>query len=358
MPWNWNVYGEKVGRPAETATKATWQDYDAEYLKGMLLDRTRQHRFRAEDLNGPNLTAEKQVYLQEVAKNYEQEAEACLKQEFKAWLQGTHEENVKARDNREDSYYQNKMSEKDGGPKRRSVEGDPFDLLDNQGDVAYRHTGWQATRWGTKPLTHLEGVRDFLRQDAVEDDNTDRDMNLLAHYGPQNLDEAWMYFKHWVKRRPVTTVCLKKPGLTEIDPANPRMNGTGPSNWIEPVLQPPPIPVPETSVRFVETPESELQRDRQQRTQWAKEEKAAEARAIAMARADGYSPFVGGTPPTVSRRAVRAPDIEEARAPPTLRDDSDQPLRSVSNFLGESRTPYRTSVNNPPLRSVSNFFRE
>ena len=94
-------------------------------------------------------------------------------------------------------------------------------------------TGWQATRWGTKPLTHLEGVRDFLRQDTVEDDNIDRDMNLLAHYGPQNLDEAWMYFKHWVKRRPVTTVCLQKPGLDEIDPANPRMNGTGPSNWLD-----------------------------------------------------------------------------------------------------------------------------
>ena len=211
MPWNWNVYGDKFGRPAETATKATWQDYDAEYLKGMLLDRTRQNRFRTDDLNGPNLTAEKQVYLQEVAKNYEKEAEACLKQEFKEWLQGTHVENVRARDSHPDSYYQNKMSETDGGPKRRSVMGDPYDLLDNQVSGGRPHTGWQATRWGTKPLTHLEGVRDFLRQDMVEDDTTERDMNLLAHYGPHNLDEAWIYFKHWVKRRPVTTVCLKKP---------------------------------------------------------------------------------------------------------------------------------------------------
>ena len=55
-------------------------------------------------------------------------------------------------------------------------------------------------------------------------------MNLLAHYGPQNLNEAWMYFKHWVKRRPVNTVCLHEPG--SIDPDNSRMNGTGPSNWL------------------------------------------------------------------------------------------------------------------------------
>ena len=229
MPWNWNVHGEKVGRPAEAAAKATWQDYDAEYLKYMLRgDASRNSRFDTTDLND----AEKQVYLQEVTKGYEREAEACLKQEFKQWLQGTHEENVKAKDKKAESYYQNKMSETDGGPKRRSIMGDPSELLDNQGD-GDGHTGWQATRWGTKPLTHLEGVRDFLRQDMVEDDNTERDMNLLAHYGPQNLDEAWIYFKHWVKRRPVHPMCLKREGLSKIDPANPRMNGTGPSNWNE-----------------------------------------------------------------------------------------------------------------------------
>ena len=33
-------------------------------------------------------------------------------------------------------------------------------------------------------------------------------MNLLAEHGPQNIEEAWMYFKHWVKGRPVS---LAKP---------------------------------------------------------------------------------------------------------------------------------------------------
>ena len=31
----------------------------------------------------------------------------------------------------------------------------------------------------------------------------------------------------------MTTVCLKQGGLDEIDAMNPRMNGTGPSNWLD-----------------------------------------------------------------------------------------------------------------------------
>jgi hypothetical protein len=31
----------------------------------------------------------------------------------------------------------------------------------------------------------------------------DLQMNLLAEHGPQDLNQAWMYFKHWVKGRPV-----------------------------------------------------------------------------------------------------------------------------------------------------------
>ena len=29
-------------------------------------------------------------------------------------------------------------------------------------------------------------------------------MNLLAEHGPQDLEQAWMYFKHWVKGRPLS----------------------------------------------------------------------------------------------------------------------------------------------------------
>lgn len=52
-------------------------------------------------------------------------------------------------------------------------------------------TGWRATRWGTKQLTNLDGVRDFLRAGKVAQDNAERDMNLLAERGPQDLLCEW-----------------------------------------------------------------------------------------------------------------------------------------------------------------------
>ena len=97
-------------------------------------------------------------------------------------------------------------------------------------------TGWRATRWGTKQLTNLDGVRDFLRAGKVAQDNAERDMNLLAERGPQDLNEAWMYFKHWVKRRPVSTCDEKGPPGSNFKELTSyqvqRMNGTGPSNWL------------------------------------------------------------------------------------------------------------------------------
>ena len=123
------------------------------------------------------------------------------------------------------------------GPKRRHVYDGVVSA--EMADNGVQGTGWRATRWGTKQLTHLDGVRDFLRAGRIQQDNAERDMNLLAERGPQDLNEAWMYFKHWVKKRPVTTSCDDECGESsktvnknvldyfQVD----RMNGTGPSNW-------------------------------------------------------------------------------------------------------------------------------
>jgi hypothetical protein len=43
----------------------------------------------------------------------------------------------------------------------------------------------------------------YLREDHISADKHSFDMNMLAHFGPSNLEEAWAYFKYWVKRRPV-----------------------------------------------------------------------------------------------------------------------------------------------------------
>ena len=222
MTWGWAVRGDNLGTPAESAVKETWPDYNAEYLKKKLNGQKRRFAPGALD------DIEKQVYLQQSVKGYEAEAEACLKEEFKQWLQGTHEANVA--DEMGMGYYVN--NDDSGGPKRRHVYDGVVsaELADN----GAQGTGWRATRWGTKQLTHLDGVRDFLRAGRIQQDNAERDMNLLAERGPQDLNEAWMYFKHWVKKRPVTTCDDSGPSkqkndlsLHQVD----RMNGTGPSNW-------------------------------------------------------------------------------------------------------------------------------
>jgi hypothetical protein len=66
-----------------------------------------------------------------------------------------------------------------------------------------------------------------LREQAIRADKNSLDLNVLAHLGPQNLEEAWAYFKHWVKGRPVgPEECLNPSPL---DPSNTDMpNRAGP----------------------------------------------------------------------------------------------------------------------------------
>ena len=236
MTWGWTVKGDSLGTPAESAVKASWPDYNAEYLQKKLEQGDRRYNGRYGP--GPLGSAgsalddtQRGVYLTEAIKGYEGEAEACLKAEFEQWLQGIHPENALAEDNEPASYYRNDLAESDGGPKRRHVYDGAVST--EMRDYGQYGTGWQATRWGTKQLTNLEGVRDFLRAGKIAKDNAERDMNILAERGPQDLNEAWMYFKHWVKRRPVSTCDEKGPpgynskALTALGVE--RINGTGPT---------------------------------------------------------------------------------------------------------------------------------
>ena len=201
--------------------------------------KSEDRRFDTGDLD----EVQRHVYLQESLKGYEAEAEACLKSEFKEWLQGTHKANI------DPVFYKNNDDAHPGAPKRRHVYEGPVgqEMADNPAG----HTGWKATRWGTKPLTQLAGVRDFLRAGEIEKDNAERDMNLLAESGPQDLNEAWMYFKHWVKRRPIETCdkeFFKDEAGNHTGGPFTRYNGTGPTNWLSgvspavPPVVPPAVP--------------------------------------------------------------------------------------------------------------------
>ena len=81
--------------------------------------------------------------------------------------------------------------------------------------VGLARAGWKHTPWGRAPLTHLPGVKEYLRGMKETAHKKDMEMQLLAEFGPQTLDQAWMYFKHWVKGRPLSDAVADPPHFEE-----------------------------------------------------------------------------------------------------------------------------------------------
>ena len=63
---------------------------------------------------------------------------------------------------------------------------------------------WKPTWWGKSQLTHLPGVRQYLIDSKISAERETMDLNQLAEFGPQNLEDAWAYFKTWVKGMPIS----------------------------------------------------------------------------------------------------------------------------------------------------------
>lgn len=119
----------------------------------------------------------------EALQNYKAEADERLLCEFRDWLQGAH-----------------KANDKRLTCKVMDVEGK---------ELPGTYVEKEHTTWGKKDLLHLDGVRDFLRRDEEDLWTHDLELAKLHYFGPQNLDEAWKYFTHLVKRRPTTEdVCF------------------------------------------------------------------------------------------------------------------------------------------------------
>ena len=196
--------GGPIGSLKDAKTMSSNRNFDAAYLASRLgatktsklpLDFELTDRYKGDVVDSMG-TAEKMVYLQNAVKGYESEAEECLKKEFKEWLAGAHA------DNQEPQPYKNAP----GRLERRNARGE---LMDD----------WHPTWWGKRQLTHLNGVKEYLRKDYEEADKENFKMNMLAQFGPQNLDEAWAYFKYWVKRHPVgPEKCLSERGASDFIP--------------------------------------------------------------------------------------------------------------------------------------------
>ena len=205
MTWGWNARcalpvdanatgttgGGGRGSVREAGKTAAWPRYEAEYLKRAL--QSERYKYDTEGLD----TDQRQVYLDRVTAHYKEEADECLKAEFEQWLQGLHDAN----DSSKDQEYKNA----DGKPVRRWVmRSKESEDPNGCSKVGQARAGWTHTPWGRSALTHLPGVRDYLREQKERANDADLKMQLLAEFGPQNIDEAWKYFKHWVKGRPLS----------------------------------------------------------------------------------------------------------------------------------------------------------
>lgn len=185
MPWGWAPRQEtRAQSHAEPSSTTPWKEQEAQVLKRLIA--SNEGRFRTSDL--PRGEA-RLVYLQkQVQAGVREEAEADLVHGFRAWLQGTHDEN---RLGRTDKY----LNKPDGRPHRRKMDGTKY---------TDERTDWQSTPWGDAQLTHLPGVREWLREEAIAADKADLEMQLLAEYGPHDVESAWRYYKHWVLKRPIS----------------------------------------------------------------------------------------------------------------------------------------------------------
>lgn len=194
--------GGSIGSKAEAAATKAWPRYEAEYLKRAL--QSEQYKYDTDGLD----EAQKGVYLDKVVSNYKSEADECLKTEFEDWLQGQHECN----DTENEHLYENA----DGKPVRRWVMRTP-ESEDNVGGykIGQARAGWKHTPWGRAPLTHLPGVREYLRELKESANDKDLQMQMLAEFGPQNIEQAFMYFKHWVKGRPLSDAVALPARFTE-----------------------------------------------------------------------------------------------------------------------------------------------
>lgn len=223
MPWNWDGRGAKSvdlggnrGSVSEATNSTTWPSYEAAYLAKRLASTSRdvdgqeeardvayadKYKAAGEIHSEP----ERNAYLERITANYKQEADECLKQEFNDWLQGNHEANDPT------VTYPNAP----GQMERKWVFGDKSGIRNGPGggrgtgEATSTLNAWSPTWWGRGAITHLPGVREYLREQKIKGDEHTFAMNVLAEFGPQNIDQAWAYFKHWVKGRPISeATCL------------------------------------------------------------------------------------------------------------------------------------------------------
>ena len=207
MPWGWSnrgpaepYLGGNRGTPEEAKVAHAWPRYEAKFLRDRLENGGGKYGAGAgEDAN--------LIYFDKISEDYKAEADENLRLEFTDWLQGKHQANMT-------TMLYPKSTDGEGGLNGRAPRRAVY-REHNETPGQEMSKDWNPTYWGNKQLTHLPGVREHLRDGLEAQNSAEMQMNLLAEHGPQDIEQAWMHFKHWVKGRPVS---LEKPLYVDHQP--------------------------------------------------------------------------------------------------------------------------------------------
>ena len=220
----WNTGACAVPR----ASKSSYPTYDMQYLSNALSDAGLGTKYDRGALEG----IDQLVYTQKATAGFRREAKAALHSEFSLWLQGKHIDNTGM------NVYDNTRN---GVVELRHFMDGEVGPKDN----------WKPTWWGNSQLTHLPGVRQYLIDSKMASERDTMDLNQLAEFGPQNLDDAWAYFKTWIKGMPVSEAVnfnhsttndfdrsLAGPKMPSQMMENNPMDGAASMNYADPDTEP------------------------------------------------------------------------------------------------------------------------
>jgi len=123
-------------------------------------------------------------------------------QDFQLWLQGRSKYNVKTTTERK------------------------FNPINNK----FEETERECTPWGNKSLLHLNDVCEWLKLPVMNRDKVAKAISILKMTTPNNIDEAWIYYKYIVRGLAIDGAVLKEQryynvfDYIEKRPTRPQLN--------------------------------------------------------------------------------------------------------------------------------------
>lgn len=187
-PWGWNGRNKTASISDGRVTQAN-KELELKLLEERI-DKKNAERVLGRDPRF-RIDAADKFYTNEVLADYKQQADEQMKCDFEQWLIGQSEHNS---DSTRSCSIMPLTKEQVNERLMATEENEPSQLCDPHQKIKVRHTPW-----GNAPLTHLPGVRDYLAKETTKRSEFEKRISELSMFGPQNVEDAWLYYKYLVR---------------------------------------------------------------------------------------------------------------------------------------------------------------